>query len=138
MTESKAGYGCLWVVHEQLKFDDECETEGLVTRGGGLDRGMSVAGFYRTKASANAASEQAFYGYMQSAFGWDRQQVKDNCNDSLPFQLGQVMDNGTAMYYWEGPVERKVMKVIGEERQQVSVEQYAVITFSPWPVVVSN
>lgn len=128
----------LWVVREQLKFDSDCEREGIVTSPGGVNSGMSVGGFYRTMASVNTACGRAFYSYMKSEFGWDRQDVLENMNEHLPFDLGDVMGDGTALYNWEGPVRRNVWKLVDGEEKEVSVEQYAVITFWPFAVVVSD
>lgn len=134
----------LWVIHEQIQFDGECEREGVVVTHTLANSGMSMKGFYRTKASANAACEQSFYKYMEKEFGWDRQQVQDNFNEHLWTEPGQVGMNGLAMYYWEGRVQRKVWKQgdVGEDgfrdEVQVEVNQYAVISCNPFAVVLSD
>mmetsp|Transcript_35242 Transcript_35242/g.78311 ORF Transcript_35242/g.78311 Transcript_35242/m.78311 type:complete len:140 (+) Transcript_35242:174-593(+) len=128
----------LWAVHQQIKFNDELDIEGIVVKQGGANHGMSFGGFYRSKASADDASKVAFYAYMKKTFDWKEAQVQENINPHLLEDFGQeIGDNG--LYYWEGETTRKVWRPDGEgDQEEVEVEAYAVISFSAFAVIVSD
>jgi hypothetical protein len=125
----------LWVVHKQIKINDMKlhVDEDIVTAPSSLNSGLSVEGFYSNLTSCNAACRAAFFAYMKDKFAWNEQEVLDNINETLDGPEMQRRD-GSVLYYWEGPV---VWKHWIKEKE-VETEAYAVISFSPYVVKISD
>jgi len=137
----------LWVVHKQIKINDADLhlDEGVVTKRSNLNHGMSVAGFYSSVASCNAACRAAFFRYMRNKFNWNEEEVMSNINKHVDEPPIRSKD-GTHLYYWEGRVVwRHWVKVNSEDTDdyedgdeiECETEAYAVISFSPFMVEIT-
>ena len=80
---------------------------------------------------------------MKDKFAWNEQEVHDNINESVDGPEMQLKD-GSVLYYWEGPVVWKHWikewcdEEEEEEEKEVETEAYAVITFGPFVVKISD